>query len=137
MLTAARALSQTVSDADLHYGSLLPPLTEMRSVCAMIGSAVATHILSAVGSGGGGGGEPCDEDVIAVDVEAHMYRPAYCDMFTAPTDVNRLMMGNLSSGSGMRSAMHGHGRHPPSLLIGDGMASAMRGSSVRSNLWST
>ena len=135
MLTAARALSQTVSDADLHHGSLLPPLTEMRSVCAMIGSAVATHILSSVGSDDGGG-ESSEEDVIVVDVEAHMYRPEYGDMFTAPTDVNRLMMGNLSSGSGMRSAMHGHGRHPPSMLVGDGMASSMRGNSFRSNLWS-
>jgi len=70
-LAAARALTATVSDADLAQGSLYPALARIREVSASIAVAVAATALR---QGLAGIAAPAD---LAAHVRAQMYDPRY------------------------------------------------------------
>jgi len=70
-LAAARTLAGLVSEQDLAQGSIYPPLSDMRSVSAAIGTAVAQVAFDR-----GLAGVPKPADVAAF-VKSQMYEPTY------------------------------------------------------------
>lgn len=72
-LTAARALTETVSQEDLAKGSLLPPLTEVRNVSRHIAQRVAEYCLN---SGIAQIERPED---LTKALEEYMYKPKYME----------------------------------------------------------
>ncbi len=70
-LAAARTLAGLVSEKDLAQGSIYPPLSDMRSVSAAIGTAVAQVAFDR-----GLAGVPKPADVAAF-VKGQMYEPTY------------------------------------------------------------
>ena len=72
-LTAARALTETVSAEDLAHGSLFPSLTEVRSVSRHIAQRVAEYCLD---SGIAQIEKPAD---LTGALEEYMYKPKYID----------------------------------------------------------
>jgi len=72
-MTAAKALAEQVTEADLEQGSLYPPLKSIRDVSAHIAAAVA-----AVAYRRGLAREPAPADLLA-HVKSRMYEPRYAD----------------------------------------------------------
>lgn len=72
-LAAARALADQLSEADLEYGALYPPLSTIRAVSRAIAAAVADKAFE---QGFAGIERP---DVLDDYIDALMYRPLYGD----------------------------------------------------------
>jgi malate dehydrogenase (oxaloacetate-decarboxylating)(NADP+) len=72
-LVAARALAQLVAEADLEKGRLLPPLSSIREVSAVIAAAVA-----GVAYKRGFATKPEPEDLLEY-IRSLMYKPEYCN----------------------------------------------------------
>jgi malate dehydrogenase (oxaloacetate-decarboxylating)(NADP+) len=70
-LVAARALAQLVAEADLEKGRLLPPLSSIREVSAVIAAAVA-----GVAYKRGFATKPEPEDLLEY-IRSLMYKPEY------------------------------------------------------------
>jgi malate dehydrogenase (oxaloacetate-decarboxylating)(NADP+) len=67
--TAARALAEQITDEDLSFGSLFPPLDNIREVSAKVATAVARQVYADTGRG-----EPDD---LPGAIRRSMFDPTY------------------------------------------------------------